>query len=56
MEKQEIIYRTSDPKKHSVRFSTKDPEAAISDVYVKRTALGRPLPEAIKITIEEVKE
>uniref|UniRef100_A0A6M3KQS7 Uncharacterized protein n=1 Tax=viral metagenome TaxID=1070528 RepID=A0A6M3KQS7_9ZZZZ len=54
MNKQEIIFSTSEPKKHSVRFSNKDPEVAISDVYIKRSALGAGVPKKIKVTIEEV--
>lgn len=55
MEKQEVVFNTSEPKKHSVRFKTKDPEAAISDVYIRRSAFGSgDIPKVIKITIEEV--
>lgn len=55
MEKQEVIFTDSQPKKHSVRFTCLDKSAAISDVYIKRTALGSSgVPKKVKITIEEV--
>ena len=55
MEKQEIIFTESEPKKHSVRFKTKDQEAACSDIYIRRSALGSSgVPKKLKVTIEEV--
>lgn len=54
MEKQEVVFTESEPKKHSVRFKTKDSEAAVSDIYIKRSALGSSVPEVIKVTVEEV--
>lgn len=54
MEKQEIILTINAPKKHSVRFSNKSVNAALSDVYIKRFALDSAIPKKIKITIEDV--
>ena len=55
MNKQEIIFDTVKPKKHSVRYDTTDESAAIASVYVKRKNLGEATPKKIKVTIEEVK-
>ena len=55
MEKQTIIFDHLEPKKHSVRYETLDLDAAIGTIYVKRMALGNPVPKKIRLTIEEVK-
>jgi len=54
MEKQTVIFTESVPKKHSVRFSNKLKESAVSDIYIKRSAFGANVPKKIKVTIEEV--
>lgn len=54
MEKQVITYSESVDKKHSVRFSNKLSEVAVSDIYIKRSAFGEAVPKKIKVTIEEV--
>lgn len=56
MQKQEIVFTTFVAKKHSVRYSTKEKEAVISDVYIKNSAFGNKatLPKQIKVTIEEI--
>jgi hypothetical protein len=54
MEKQTVVFSISEPKKHSVRFSNKEPDVAVSDIYIKRSALGSSVPKKIRVTIEEV--
>ena len=54
MEKQVIVFDKVIPKKHSVRFDTTDPEAAVSSIYIKRDCLGSSTPKKVCITIEEV--
>ena len=56
MKKQEVIFTSSEPKKHSIRFKTKDPDAPCSDIYIRRSALGGDvIPAKLRVTIEEVK-
>lgn len=55
MTKQEIIFDSSEPKKHSVCFKTSQKDPAISSVYLMRTAFaGQKEPKKIKVTVEEV--
>ena len=54
MEKQVIIFDETDPKKHSIRFNTSDPEVATNSIYLKKTVIGLPVPKKIKVTIEEL--
>jgi len=54
MEKQVIVFNTQIPKKHSVCFKTDDAEAAVNTIYIMRKALGKPVPSAIRVTVEEV--
>ncbi len=55
MDKQTITFSNPDGKKHSVRYKAQDSDAAISDVYIRRTAFGDgAIPKTVKITLEEV--
>jgi hypothetical protein len=51
--KQTIVLDKVLPKKHSVRYDTSDKEAAISTIYLMRSALGSSIPKVIKVTVEE---
>ncbi len=53
MEKQVIVFDSSDPKKHSIRFNTSQDKAAIESIYVRREVLGKSVPTKLKVTIEE---
>lgn len=53
MEKITITFDKAIPKKHSIRYTCTDKEAAVSDIYVKRSALPAVYPEKIKITLEQ---
>jgi hypothetical protein len=53
MDKQVIVFDIPEPKKHSICYKTKKDGAAISSVYIMRSALGSSIPKKIKITIEE---
>jgi len=53
MDKKVIIFKEQIPKKHSVCFKTSDKEAAVTSIYVMRASMGKPIPKAIKVTIEE---
>jgi len=54
MEKQEIILKIDEDKKHSVRYKPSSQDAAITAIYVMRRCLGPLVPKTIKVTIEEV--
>lgn len=54
MNKQEIVFEIKEDKKHSVCYKTKNADAAVTSIYVMRKNLGTPVPNKIKITIEEV--
>ena len=54
MEKLTIVYKESVDKKYSVRFSNRSPGVAISDIYIKRSALGETVPRKIRVTVEDV--
>jgi hypothetical protein len=54
MEKQSIILDVKVDKKHSVCFKTLQADVAVSSVYIFRKQLGKPIPKAIQITLEEV--
>ncbi len=53
MEKQTIIFDEAEPKKHSVRYNTKQEGTAIDSIYVKRSALGASYPAKVVLTLEE---
>ena len=53
MEKTVVVFPIREDKKHSVCYKATDREAAIQSVYIMRTALGKPVPSKVKITIEE---
>jgi hypothetical protein len=53
MEKQEIIMKKERDAKHSVVYKSKE-DVAVVAIYVMRKHLGKPVPNAIKVTIEEV--
>lgn len=56
MEKQEVIFDSMKPKKHSVCYKTKQTDPAVTSIYIMRSVLGGgELPKKVKITIEEVK-
>lgn len=42
-------------KKHSVRYDTKDPDAFVQSIYIRKAALTTPYPADVKITMEEVR-
>ena len=52
MEKQTVIFNTSEEKKHSVRY-TNQASKVVTDIYILKSALGSSVPLAIKVTIEE---
>ena len=55
MNKQEVVFEQSEPKKHSVCFKTNQVKPAVVSIYVMRTAFaGSTIPKKIKVTIEEV--
>lgn len=55
MKEQIIIFDTPIAKKHSIRYDTSDKTAAVSSVYIKRTAFGtEPVPEKVKVVITSV--
>ena len=54
MEKQEIILKFDEDKKHSVRYKPSSIDAAITAIYVMRRCMGSSVPKTIKVTIEEV--
>jgi len=54
MEKREIIFDIPEDKKHSVCYKTAQADPAITSIYVQRSALGKPTPKKIKVTIEEI--
>jgi hypothetical protein len=53
MNKQEIIMTRSADKKHSVVYKSKE-DVAVVAIYVMRKHIGKPIPNAIKVTVEEV--
>jgi hypothetical protein len=53
MEKQEIIMKKERDAKHSVVYKSKE-DVAVVAIYVMRKHLGKPVPNSIKVTIEEV--
>ena len=53
MNKQEITFDIKEPKKHSVCYKTKQPDAPVQSVYIMRAAMGGTEPAKIKMTIEE---
>jgi hypothetical protein len=53
MEKQEIIMKKERDAKHSVVYKSKE-DVAVVAIYVMRKHLGKPVPQTIKVTVEEV--
>jgi hypothetical protein len=53
MEKQTILLDIKVDKKHSVCYKTLQADVAVSAVYIMRKQLGKPVPNSIKVTIEE---
>lgn len=53
MEKQVIIFVAPVPKVHSVRYDCKDPDAAVSTIYVRRSVLSGQIPKTLTVTIED---
>jgi hypothetical protein len=53
MNKQEMILKKEREAKHSIVYKTKE-DVAIIAVYVMRKHLGKPIPQTIKVTVEEV--
>jgi hypothetical protein len=52
MEKQEIVMKKDADKKHSIVYKSKE-DVAVVAIYVMRKHLGKPVPNSIKVTIEE---
>ncbi len=50
---QKIVFDTVELKKHSLRYRTSNKDAAVSDVYIKRSALPLVYPKKIVVTIEK---
>lgn len=55
METLEVVFDQQVGKKHSVCFKTSQVDPAVSSIYVSRKHLGKPIPERIRIIIEEEK-
>jgi hypothetical protein len=51
----EVVFDQQVGKKHSVCFKTSQVDPAVSSIYVSRKHLGKPIPERIRIIIEEEK-
>lgn len=51
-----VVLPTVEPKKHSARFNATDPEAAVSSIYIKKTALAElgqeVVDKGVRVTIE----
>lgn len=55
MEKQVIVLTDGVDKKHSVCYKAKDKDAAVTSIYLMRSAFKpNKAPKAIRVTIEEV--
>jgi hypothetical protein len=52
MEKQIAVMQKLKEHTQTVRYQNKGSEV-VTDIYIAKSALGSPLPRAIKITIEE---
>lgn len=52
MNKQEIVMKKDADKKHSVVYKNKE-DVAVTAIYVMRKHLGKPIPNTIKVTVEE---
>ncbi|KKM62396.1 hypothetical protein LCGC14_1522120 [marine sediment metagenome] len=52
----EVILNIDKETKTTQRYTIDDPTAAISTIYIRKTALKgfKPVPEKVKITIEAV--
>ena len=46
-----VVMHVHSHHKHTVRYSSPDPDVAVGNVYVKRTAFGT-MPDTITVTIE----
>ena len=53
MNKQEVIFDTCEPKKHSVCYKTSQQNPAVTSIYIMKTALGQQFPAKIKMILEE---
>jgi hypothetical protein len=57
--KLETLCEKFEPKKHSIRYYTSDPEdpadvAPFDSIYILRAKLGGRIPKKLLITIEEI--
>lgn len=48
-----VTLTLTEPKKHSVRYDNKSDDAAISTLYVNKSALTQPWPPRLEIAIKE---
>ena len=48
----EIEMKREKDCKHSIRYKSDDPESILSTAYLKRTQLGSPPPEKIKVVLK----
>jgi hypothetical protein len=56
VEKQVVVFDSSEEKKHSVCFKTSQERPGVTSIYIMKSCLGQPYPKKVKVTIEEVKE
>jgi hypothetical protein len=48
-----ITLSFKDEKKHSVRYDSPEKDAMISSIYIHKSALTRPWPKQVRVTVEE---
>lgn len=46
-----FVMKIYEEKKHSVRYNAKDEDAACSSVYIAKSALPKPFPKELVVTI-----
>ncbi len=49
--KQSVIFDTYEEKKHSVCYNTTQENPAVTSIYVMKTALPKPYPKKITVTL-----
>jgi len=55
MERLELIFVYEKPTKNTIRYKEElgDEDIAIGSLYVQKAALGDPVPQKLKVTIQE---
>lgn len=52
----EIFFYTVEPKKHSIRFDTKEKDSPISTIYVAKEFFPEGTPKALRVELEAIYE